>query len=69
MTQVLLGFFGGSSDTSEVEWWANLIVWHNNSLSAAFLISVGGDEKLTFVDFSLGVLVYFYFYFGVFLGI
>jgi len=26
LTEVLLGFFGGSSDLSEVEWWENLIV-------------------------------------------
>lgn len=26
LMQVLLGFFGGSSDLLEVEWWANLIL-------------------------------------------
>jgi len=38
-------------------------------LSAAFLIFVGGVGKLIVVDFSQGVLVYFYFLFGVILGI
>jgi hypothetical protein len=63
LTQVLLGFFDVSSNKSGVEWWANLIVCSKKSLSAAFLNSVGGDGKLIVVDFSLGVLVYFYFYF------
>jgi len=34
-----------------------------------FLISVGGIGKLIVVDFSMGVLVYFYFLFGVLLEI
>ena len=46
-TQVLLGLFGVSSDISEVEWWLNVIVWSNKSLSVAILNPVGGKEKLT----------------------
>ena len=63
LTQVVLGCFSGSSDLSEVEWWANLIVWCNKLSSAAFFISFGAHGKLIVVDFSLGILVYFYFFF------
>jgi hypothetical protein len=64
-----LRLFDVSSDLSDVEWWAFLIVWSNLSSSAAFLISVGGVGKLIVVDFLWGVSVYFYFLFGVILEI
>ena len=43
LTQVLLGFFAVSYDIPEVEWWSNLIVLSNKSLSTALLNSVVGN--------------------------